>query len=138
MNKLAGKNTKSFALTEEEIQYIEEYRKEHGLKNSSAALRDIIGNYRNTVDTKAIIDKVLDEMENRYLQKFQKVKYSLSATDINIQVILEILNTILLSQNNLAYIPMEVVKSEIITEAQGNIKKTIANKQQRKNSNKYK
>lgn len=135
---MESKKSKSFALTEEEIQYIEKYKKDHNLKNSSEALRDIIKNYRNSADTKEIIENVLDEMENRYLQKFQKVKYSLSATDVNIQTILEVLNTILISQNSLSYIPMSVVKSDVIREAQENIKETIANRQQRKNSNKYK
>ena len=66
-----------------------------------------------------------------------KMKLSLSETDTNVQIILEILNTIINTNGYTAYVPTNVYENEILKKARETVKDRIANRKQRKESKKY-
>lgn len=132
------KQAKSFTLTVDDIQYIEEHKIVHGFKNSSEALRDIIEYSKSELAAKSVASEIVDELENRYKDFFKRLKYSVSMTDTNVQVLLEMLNTFFVFQDVSGYISSDVIENDVLKDARANVNEKIGNRQQRKASNKYK
>lgn len=132
------KKAKSFTLATEDIQYIEEYMINHGLKNSSEALREIIEYSKKESAAKSAASEVADELERRYKDFFKRLKYSVSTIDSNAQVLLEMLNTLFVFQDVSDYISSDVIENDVLKDARKNVNDRIVNRQQRKASNKYK
>lgn len=132
------KKAKSFTLAAEDIKYIEEHKIKHGFKNSSEALRDIIEYSKRELAAKSTASEIADELEKRYKDFFKRLKYSVSTTDTNVQVLLEMLNTLFVFQGVSDYISSDVIENDVLKDARKNINDRIVNRQQRKVSNKYK
>lgn len=132
------KKAKSFTLAAEDIKYIEEHKIKHGFKNSSEALRDIIEYSKRELAAKSTASEIADELEKRYKDFFKRLKYSVSTTDMNVQVLLEMLNTLFVFQGVSDYISSDVIENDVLKDARKNINDRIVNRQQRKVSNKYK
>lgn len=138
MNSMEKKKAKSFTLTVEDIQYIEEYMVNHGLKNSSEALRKIIEYSKKESAAKSAAAEVADELERRYKDFFRRLKYSVSTIDSNVQVLLEMMNTFFVFQGVSDYIASDIIENDVLKAARENINDRIVHRQQRKASDKYK
>ncbi len=132
------KKAKSFTLTVEDIQYIEEYMVNHGLKNSSEALRKIIEYSKKESAAKSAAAEIADELERRYKDFFRRLKYSVSTIDSNVQVLLEMMNTFFVFQGVSDYIASDIIENDVLKAARENINDRIVHRQQRKASDKYK
>lgn len=132
------KKAKSFTLAVEDIQYIEEYMVNHGLKNSSEALREIIEYSKKESAAKSAAAEIADELERRYKDFFRRLKYSVSTIDSNVQVLLEMMNTFFVFQGVSDYIASDIIENDVLKAARENINDRIVHRQQRKASDKYK
>lgn len=118
------KISKTFTLTEDQISFLRDYQEQNKMRSMSEAL-----------------GKIIDHQKNSDIQSannaLNKMRLSLSETDTNVQIILEILNTIINTNGYTAYVPTTVYENEILKKARETVKDRIANRKQRKESKKY-
>ena len=126
-----SKKRRNFDFDEEMEKILEETKHEQNFNTDIKALRYIMMQYDSSIKKKSKIE--ISEKSFEALVKSQKI------ADMNIQVIIEILNSILMSRpSGYKLFLTDVVKSDIISGAELELKNKITNKQNQIKSNKYK
>lgn len=130
---------RDLTLEESTVDFVTQYKIEHCLRSFSAALDEIISKYKDHQNgfVEEVGKSTLIEIKGEYDEIIKKTKFSARSADINSQVIIEILNTILLSMEMEHYYPSSEVTSTVLSSAQKTVTDRIAYYKQYKENNKY-
>ena len=121
---------KHFTLSEDDINLLDQYAKEHNC-SSSKALSLMINKTAKDEDT---IKKVFDEFENRYKRQFfDPIRIRTGQIDKNMQIALSFLNSLAIREN-LDYISIFTNPQYIIGEATDEINNRINHYKQKKDN----
>lgn len=129
------KAAKTYRLSESSLAYLESYAEEMHLTNT-AALERILSEHKATRAEQGdlIAAQVVKQIEDKYANMFTRMRLATTMTDRNLEVVLEILNTILItSKINNAY-TSNMAKSEVWEECETVVKNRIAKYKQRKDN----
>ena len=127
MNKIR----KNFEFDEDMEKILEETKKEQDFKTDIKALKYIMTQYDSSIKKKSKIE--ISETSFDALVKSQK------KADMNIQIIIEILNSILMSKpTSYKMYLTDVIKSDIISGAEQELKNRITKNQNHRKTNRYK
>lgn len=126
---------KNFDLSKEVIQYMQEYKNQHPeIKSVTQALERIVLEHKeyceeNQVDK--IADAIIKKIENKYESMFTRIRLGVRTADINSQILIELLNTLLIHDKVPKYISTET-KHPVMVAAEFTVKERISNYKQRK------
>ncbi len=136
------KKQTAFRLDQETIEYLNKYKTENKLSSLTRALEVIISEHMAASMNKEdlIAKKVIDLFESKYGNAVTRIRLATRTSDINSQVILEILNSVLYSANfSSSFVSTDIMKNEIIEKSEEKVKARIAYyKQLKDNKNKKK
>lgn len=132
------KKQKLFNLNENAVEIICRVKKEKNLSTETAALEYIINEYDEWNDKKIDIlaDTFLKRFEEKYKNAIVRLRLGTTATDKNVQVMIELLNTIIaynFSQDVLQ--PTSTSKTEMLKQAENEVKEKIARYKEVKDNN---
>lgn len=132
------KKQKLFNLNENAVEIICRVKKEKNLSTETAALEYIINEYDEWNDKKIDIlaDTFLKRFEEQYKNTIVRLRLGTTATDKNVQVMIELLNTIIaynFSQDVLQ--PTSTSKTEMLKQAENEVKEKIARYKEVKDNN---
>ena len=113
---------RSWRLSPEAIAIIERVAKERQC-SLTEALEQIILQHDSDL---TLPNQVADLVEERFSATFTRLRLSSRTADINTQIILEVLNTLLYHEQLPSAILLEQTPSPVITEAEAYIKEKIA------------
>ena len=85
---------KPFRLSEESIEYIIKVKEENHLSSQTAALEQIILEHKQNPKHTELINQISDEVEMRFKDVLTGIRLSSRFTDKNVQILLEMLNTL--------------------------------------------
>lgn len=131
-----SKAAKTYRLSESSLSYLESYAEETHLTNT-AALEQILSEHKAMRDNQGnqIATQVVKQIEDKYANMFTRMRLATTMTDRNMEVVLEILNTLLItSKVNIAY-TSNMAKSSVWEECETVVKNRIAKYKQRKDNN---
>lgn len=118
------KDRKNLTLNQETIEYIESYNKIHGINSISSGIDKIIMEHKlNGEDT---TDLLVAAFEKKYGDVFSKMKRGINSTDGNIQVAIELLNTLIITLEATKYYPSLLYESPPLKEARDTVSKKAA------------
>lgn len=90
-----AKQSKSYRLNTETIDFIEDYAASYEI-SAAQAIEKIIGEYRSGLIMKNEVREVISEIfEQERRKTFTRIRLASSAADKNIQILLEMMNTLL-------------------------------------------
>lgn len=118
----------AFWLSDEAIQYLDNFKTEQGLPSRKAALEKIILTHKNQpAQTDQLAHTVVQALEDKYKNMFTRIRLGTNTADINSQVIIEILNSMLISLNigDKSYMT-RTLKSDTVARSEQEIKDKIA------------
>lgn len=115
------KQKRSYTVSETSLEVLNEVKQRFSLKSESAALDKLISEY---VSMKAEIPVE---------EKIKRISLSQQQVDKNIQVILEVLNSILIN-DDIAYYDSETIKASVLDEAENKVRDKIARRKQVKDN----
>ena len=134
-----GKQTE-FRLTPESLEYLKKYQSEHGLKSLTAAIELIISNDREKEknQNEDLAKEIVNVLEDKYKNTFTRIRLASRTADINSQVIIEILNSMLYSPSMSAtnFVSTDTLKNDIVEQAENQTKAKIAYYKQLKDNKK--
>ena len=93
---MATKIKKTWRMSEEALAIITAYAEKEGC-NDTEALEQIIRHYATTAKeaNQALVEDLLDKIEERYGKQITRIRLGIRTADINSQIILELLNTLM-------------------------------------------
>lgn len=92
--------SKTYRLQVSTIKQIEEYAQKNKINHTQAVSDMIDAAYKMQIESEDIIvKKVLDAFENKYKNLFTRIRLGVRTADLNSQITLEVLNTILANMN---------------------------------------
>ena len=91
---MANRERKIYMLSQKNLEYIEEVKEKNNLKYNSEALDLIIREHRQNSDitTEAMIKLIANEVSEKIKFDIRGIKKSSNDTDINTQILLEMIN----------------------------------------------
>ena len=95
---IEAKTMKPFRLSSEAITYILEIKEKNHLSSQTAALEQIILEHKNKPKHLELIDNIADEIEARFKDVLTGIRLSSRFADKNVQIILEMLNTLCINR----------------------------------------
>lgn len=95
---IEAKTMKPFRLSSESIEYILEIKEKNHLSSQTAALEQIILEHKNKPKHLELIDNIADEIEARFKDVLTGIRLSSRFADKNVQIILEMLNTLCINR----------------------------------------
>lgn len=131
-----NKSSKTYRLSENSLSYLEKVAKEFGLTNTAALekiIRDHESMYRD--QGKQIATQVVNQIEEKYANMFTRIRLATTMSDRNIEIILELLNTIIISQKITTAYTSEMAKSFVWQECEEVVKERIARYKQKRDNN---
>lgn len=118
-----------FRLSEASEKYLQEYATKNGI-NMTAAIEKIIAEHRQYYDgfLEALSDKIMTRINAKYENLLTRVRLGANGADRNIQVVLEVLNTILYNSDmkDVEPVSTDVLKSPVLSSAEETVRKRIA------------
>lgn len=91
---------KTYRLTEETLAQIDAYADKHGLNNTQALASMIDTAHKMQMESDDVIaKKVIDAFDEKYKNLFTRLRLGVRASDLNSQIMLELLNTILVNMS---------------------------------------
>lgn len=131
---------KDLTLSESTIDFVSQYKIEHGSRYFSSAIDEIILDYQKHQNgfTDELTKKILEEVKKEYDPIINKIRFSAKTADFNSQVIIELLNTIIISmQLEQTYLTTDVTSNALLNAIQS-ITDRIAYYNELKENNKHK
>lgn len=126
---------KNFRLTEFAINYIEECSNKWGIDKTECVERIIREHQKNNKEEIYLIaEAVIDSIDNNYKDMIKRLKLSTNFTDKNVQILMEILNTILIENDYQSVHVSSVDKSPILTLCENFVTNRIAHAKQMNNN----
>ena len=92
------KTMKPFRLSSESIEYILEIKEKNHLGSQTAALEQIIFEHKIKPKDTELINNIADEIEARFKDVLTGIRLSSRFADKNVQIILEMLNTLCINR----------------------------------------
>lgn len=131
----------AFRLKLETVKYIEDYRDKNNLNSLAKTMELIIDEHRAMAmnQEEAVANRVMELFEKKYGNSFTRIRLATRTADINSQVIIEILNSILYSGSLTAsFVSTDAIKNELIEKSEDKVKAKIAYYKQLKDDKKEK
>lgn len=132
------KEKKDLTLEKETVNFALQYKSEHGLRSISSAIDEIVSKYREQQNgfVDEVGKKTLEEIKKEYDEKINKISFAAKSAGFNSQVIIELLNTMIISmQIESTYLTSDIA-SNVLDSAQKAITERIAYYKQLKENNK--
>lgn len=130
---------KNFDLSKEVIQYMQEYKNQHPeIRSVTQALESIVLEHKEHSSENRmsqISDDIIKKVESKYESMFTRIRLGVRTADINSQIIIELLNTLLIHDKVPKFISTNT-KHPVMVEAEFTVKERISNYKQRKSWNK--
>lgn len=123
------KKQTAFRLNDETLDYLKAYKEDHQLSSVTKALELIVKEHRagSMKLEEAIANRVMELFESKYGNALTRIRLASRTADINSQIIIEIINSILYSGSATAvFIATDVMKNEIIEKSEEKVKARIA------------
>ncbi len=131
-----GKTRVNLTISEQSKNYIEDYKKKNNYRSISEALDSIIKHSMNTDNVDLIADRILGKIEDKYDNLFTRLRLAGNSADINSQVIVEILNSMIINMNIKKSFLTDTVESQVVADSKKQIKNKIAYYKQLKDNKK--
>lgn len=131
----------AFRLKLETVKYIEDYRDKNNFNSLAKTMELIIDEHRSMAmnQEEAVANRVMELFEKKYGNSLTRVRLATRTADINSQVIIEILNSILYAGSLTAsFVPTDIMKNELIEKSEDKVKAKIAYYKQLKDNRKNK
>lgn len=131
----------AFRLNIETVKYIEDYRDKNHFSSLAKTMELIISEHKAMAmnQEEAVANRVMELFDKKYGNSLTRVRLAARTADINSQVIIEILNSILYAGSlNASFVPSDVMKNELIEKSENKVKAKIAYYKQLKDNNKNK
>lgn len=130
----------AFRLTPENLEYLKKYQSEHNLKSLTAAVELIISNDREKEknQNENLAKDIVNMLDEKYKNTFTRIRLASRTADINSQIILEILNSMLYAPGMAStnFVSTDTLKNEIVEQAEQQTKAKIAYYKQLKDNKK--
>ena len=136
MEECMEKTRVNLTISEQSKNYIEEYKKKNNYRSISEALDSIIKHSMNTDNVDLIADRILKKIEDKYDNLFTRLRLAGNSADINSQVIVEILNSMIINMNMKKSFMTDTVESQVVADSKKQIKNRIAYYKQLKDNKK--
>ena len=123
---------KQITLSEDVIEYLESISG----SGISKTIELIVRQHKdmNGEQMKVLADMILNMFEERYKNMFTRIRLASNSSDINSQIILEILNSIILNSEIEQYYSTDIYESDIIKDSKKSVKDRIARLKQIKDN----
>lgn len=131
----------AFRLKLETVKYIEDYRDKNNFNSLAKTMELIIDEHRAMAmnQEEAVANRVMELFEKKYGNSLTRIRLATRTADINSQVIIEILNSVLYAGSLTAsFVPTDVMKNELIEKSEDKVKAKIAYYKQLKDNKKEK
>lgn len=123
---------KQITLSEDVIEYLESISG----SGISKTIELIVRQHKdmNGEQMKVLANMILNMFEEKYKNMFTRIRLASSSSDINSQIILEILNSIILNSEIEQYYSTDIYESDIIKDSKKSVKDRIARLKQIKDN----
>lgn len=136
------KKRKEYVLPEEIIESILKVKEEEGYKSEVAALIHIIKSYEEkksiTEEVRCISEEITDTMIQKNKAWMERVRWATKTAEVNSQILIDAINTMLLIQGVKYCSHIEYDKSPVIEQSEAKIKERISHFKQEKDNRKRK
>lgn len=123
---------KQITLSEDVIEYLESING----SGISKTIELIVRQHKdmNGEQMKVLANMILNMFEEKYKNMFTRIRLASNSSDINSQIILEILNSIILNSEIEQYYSTDIYESDIIKDSKKSVKDRIARLKQIKDN----
>lgn len=133
-------------LSEDNVKVLEEIKSKHNIKTDSKGINFIIEEYTHLLTKKSnlesnnqiLVEHLLNGISEQYGQFFHKASWALRISETNSVLLLDAINTMLVSQGLTNAIPVDTWESPVITESRKVRKDKIEYNKQVKDNSKMK
>lgn len=135
--KKENKKQVGIRLNQQDIDYLLQIKNENSLSSMTRAFEYILREHRaqHLNQNEAIANLVLEKFESKYGNVFTRIRLASNSADKNIQIIMEILNSLFYSSfESTKFVPTNIIKSQIIKDATETVNKRIAHYKQMKDN----
>lgn len=125
---------KVYNLEQKDIDILQEVMQEYGYKTQVQAVRHVIQSYKEMQDeevqSRRVAEQILNVFSEVYKDYWKRLYSSVRATDKNVSVMLDALNTMLIEKDYGACVFTDTFPSPVISDSQEHLKKKIGKKKQ--------
>lgn len=124
-------------LNQRDIDYLTECKEKNNLSSATQALELIIREHRaqQLNQNETIANLVIEKFDSKYGNALTRIRMASNTADKNIQIIMEILNSIFYNNpNDIKFVPTDIITSQLIKDATERVGKRIAYYKQLKNN----
>jgi hypothetical protein len=128
-----NKITRSYTLSQSSIEYIEGFAEEHGL-SKTAALEKIIDEHRSGAASVAdtLSEAVVNKLDAKWGNIFTRIRLASTMADRNIEVLMEVINTLLYRLNVSGSILTTQSKHSVLQDGETEVKRRVELLKQKK------
>lgn len=125
---MAAKKQTAFRLSDEILEYLKAYKEENHLSSITNTLELIIHEHQelNLRQNEVIANSVVEKIESKYGNAFTRIRLATRTADINSQIMIEIMNSILNSDIDAVFVPTDILKHDIVEKSEDKIQARIA------------
>lgn len=116
---------RTYRLSSQAITYIEKQSDRWNVSNTKAIER-MIQEHSSLCQEELIADAVVKKIEERHSNLFTRIRLATTMTGRNVDVILEILNTIIVNENIQNAYTSRIAKSDVWEDCEEEVKRRIA------------
>lgn len=131
---------KKYVLDQEQLDLIQKVKEEKNLKNDSATLRYIITQYAAFLQEedreRLLIERMLNAYHEKYYALFERLKWASQTSEMNSTIILDAMNTFLISEDINEAILTNAVEAPVVNISKTAYKERIAYFKQKKDDRK--
>lgn len=115
-------------MKDETLAYVDEYKRDHELGSRSETVEEIIKRYQEGQPSQmqVLAKEIVKVLYEEHGKEQTRIRMAATTADINSQVIIEILNSILYTMQTEQYFPTEEMKSEVVSQAEIAVRGRIA------------
>ena len=126
-DNIEAKTMKPFRLASESIEYIFEIKEKNHLSSQTAALEQIIFEHKNKPKHMELVNNIADEIEARFKDVLTGIRLSSRFADKNVQIILEMLNTLCINRGLEDAYLTDTVPSGVYEDSKNAVEERIKN-----------
>ncbi len=126
-DNIEAKTMKPFRLSSESIEYIFEIKEKNHLSSQTAALEQIIFEHKNKPKHMELVNNIADEIEARFKDVLTGIRLSSRFADKNVQIILEMLNTLCINRGLEDAYLTDTVPSGVYEDSKNAVEERIKN-----------
>mgnify|MGYP001008357882 CR=1 FL=1 len=126
-DNIEAKTMKPFRLSSESIEYIFEIKEKNHLSSQTAALEQIIFEHKNKPKHMELVNNIADEIEARFKDGLTGIRLSSRFADKNVQIILEMLNTLCINRGLEDAYLTDTVPSGVYEDSKNAVEERIKN-----------